>query len=91
MYSFLSKTLRSGVLALIVGVSTSISLPAQGQIDKKRNLTVLGCWGDADKGDSVDLKVHFVGNGSMVQYDENKVEKQNARLAPGKWKRAVDI
>ncbi|MGB0577868.1 MAG: hypothetical protein ACPGPC_17220 [Alphaproteobacteria bacterium] len=83
MYSFLSKTLRSGVLALIVGVSTSISLPAQGQIDKKRNLTVLGCWGDADKGDSVDLKVHFVGNGSMVQYDENKVEKQKRSF--GAW------
>tara|TARA_Y100001936_G_scaffold101722_1_gene100078 strand:+ start:26291 stop:26638 length:348 start_codon:yes stop_codon:yes gene_type:complete len=51
--------------------------------EEKRNMMILGCWGDADKGDSVDLKVHFVGNGSMVQYDENKVEKQKRTF--GAW------
>ncbi len=41
----------------------------------ERNTLVIGCWGKADKGDSVDLKLHFVGNGALVQYDETKVEK----------------
>ena len=45
--------------------------PAQA----KRNTSILGCWGKADKGDSVDLKLHFIGNGALVQYDENQVEK----------------
>ena len=52
-------------------------------VEAKRNITILGCWGDADKGDSVDLKLHFVGNGALVQYDENQVEKRKRGF--GAW------
>ncbi len=51
--------------------------------EAKRNTTILGCWGDADKGDSVDLKLHFVGNGALIQYDENQVEKRKRGF--GAW------
>lgn len=54
-----------------------------GIAEAKRNTTILGCWGDADKGDSVDLKLHFVGNGALVQYDENQVEKRKRGF--GAW------
>ena len=49
----------------------------------ERNNMVLGCWGDADKGDSADLKLHFIGNGALVQYDENKTEKNKRTF--GAW------
>ena len=49
----------------------------------KRNTLILGCWGDADKGDSIDLKIRFVANGSLVQYDENQVEKRKRTF--GAW------
>ena len=52
-------------------------------VEAKRNTTILGCWGDADKGDNVDLKIHFVGNGALVQYDENQVEKRKRGF--GAW------
>jgi hypothetical protein len=54
-----------------------------GIAEAKRNTVILGCWGDADKGDSVDLKLHFVGNGALVQYDENQVEKRKRGF--GAW------
>lgn len=54
-----------------------------GIAEAKRNTIILGCWGDADKGDSVDLKLHFVGNGLLVQYDENQVEKRKRGF--GAW------
>lgn len=54
-----------------------------GAADAKRSTLILGCWGDADKGDSVDLKLHFVGNGALVQYDENQVEKRKRNF--GAW------
>ena len=56
---------------------------APGVVHAKRNTTILGCWGDADKGDNVDLKLHFVGNGALVQYDENQVEKRKRNF--GAW------
>ncbi len=83
MLTFLSKVIYSGVFACVLGLAVSLSSSVQAQAEKKRNMTVLGCWGDADKGDSVDLKVHFVGSGSMIQYDENKVEKQKRTF--GAW------
>ena len=43
-----------------------------GNAEAKRNTTILGCWGDADKGDSVELKYHFVGNGALLQHDEKR-------------------
>ena len=56
---------------------------APAAVYAKRNTTILGCWGDADKGDNVDLKLHFVGNGALVQYDENQVEKRKRNF--GAW------
>ena len=35
-----------------------------------------GCWGDADKGDSIEQKFYFVGNAALLQHDENQVEKR---------------
>jgi len=64
-----------GLVGSILGVSVTA--------EAKRNTTSLGCWGDADKGDSVYLKMHFVGNGAMVQYDENQVEKRKRGF--GAW------
>jgi len=51
--------------------------------EPERNNMVMGCWGDADKGDSADLKLHFIGNGALVQYDENKTEKNKRTF--GAW------
>jgi hypothetical protein len=64
-----------GLIGIIMGVSVSA--------EAKRSTTILGCWGDADKGDSVDLKLHFVGNGALVKYDENQVEKRKRGF--GAW------
>lgn len=75
VYSFLS--------VLTVALVLALSISAQAQDTKKLNVTILGCWGDADKGDSLDLKIHFIGNGSLIQYDENKVEKQKRSF--GAW------
>jgi hypothetical protein len=55
------------------------------------NLTVFSCWVDADKGDSLDLKVHFIGNGSLIQYDENKVKNKNTPLVYGRSAREANI
>ena len=67
-----------GVFALLFGLALNSDVA-----EAKRNTTILGCWGDADKGDSVDLKIHFVGNGALVQYDENQVEKRKRSF--GAW------
>ena len=64
---------------ILIGVMISVS----GIAEAKRNTIILGCWGDADKGDSVDLKLHFVHNGALVQYDENQVEKRKRNF--GAW------
>ena len=50
----------------------------------KRNTTILGCWGDANKGDSVKLKFHFVGNGALLRHDENQVKKRKHRFGARK-------
>lgn len=44
---------------------------------------LLGCWADADKGDSADLKLMFQADGLLVQYDENQV--QNKKRTFGAW------
>ena len=67
-------------LALLAALAAALS-PAVA--DAGRNSIVLGCWGDADKGDSADLKLHFVANGALVQYDENQVEKRKRGF--GAW------
>ena len=67
-----------GLFALLLSLAIM-----SGIAEAKRNTTILGCWGDADKGDSVDLKLHFVGNGALVQYDENQVEKRKRGF--GAW------
>lgn len=75
----LIKPFRTAAYLALTGLVAALSSPA----DAKRNTTILGCWGDADKGDSVDLKLHFVGNGALVQYDENQVEKRKRGF--GAW------
>ncbi|MDA1325541.1 MAG: hypothetical protein O3C34_12410 [Proteobacteria bacterium] len=74
-----SQAIKIAALFALIGVSTGVS----GSAEAKRNTTILGCWGDADKGDSVELKLHFVGNGALVQYDENQVEKRKRNF--GAW------
>ena len=68
---------------LALGLLGILAFLGTGPAAAKRNTMVLGCWGDADKGDSVDLKIHFVGNGAIVQYDENQVEKHKRTF--GAW------
>ena len=80
---FKSFVLALGGIGLLATLCLS-SAPAHA----KRNTLVLGCWGDARKGDSVDLKIRFVGNGSMVQYDENQVEKNKRTF--GAWEMEDD-
>ena len=72
---------RAACFAL--GLLGTLAFLGAGPAAAKRNTMVLGCWGDADKGDSVDLKIHFVGNGAIVQYDENQVEKHKRNF--GAW------
>lgn len=48
-----------------------------------RNTLVQGCWGAADKGDGADLKLAFLGDGSLVQYDEKQQDK--LRRTFGAW------
>lgn len=66
-------------MALSTGLTGHGFIAAQAAINK----TILGCWGDADKGDSADLKLLFVSNGSMIQYDENREE--NKKRTFGAW------
>lgn len=68
---------------LALGLLGILAFLGTGPAAAKRNTMVLGCWGDADKGDSVDLKIHFVGNGAIVLYDENQVEKHKRTF--GAW------
>lgn len=75
-------------LAVFLAVSSMIPPDPAAAATKKRNTMVVGCWGDAKKGDAVDLKIRFVGNGSIVQYDENQVEKHKRTF--GAWEMAYD-
>ena len=73
------RTIKLSAVSAVFGIALGLT----GAADAKRNTLILGCWGDADKGDSVDLKLHFVGNGALVQYDENQVEKRKRNF--GAW------
>ncbi len=73
------QAIRITVFFTLIGAILTVSVSAEA----KRNTTILGCWGDADKGDSVELKLHFIGNGALVQYDENQVEKRKRNF--GAW------
>ena len=73
------QAIRITVFFILIGAILTVSVSAEA----KRNTTILGCWGDADKGDSVELKLHFIGNGALVQYDENQVEKRKRNF--GAW------
>ena len=53
-----------------------------------RSTLILGCWGDADKGDGAELKLAFHDDGSMVQYDENQQERR--RRTFGAWQMQKD-
>ncbi len=69
---------------LLTGLSLALfAAAAAGPAEAGRNSKVLGCWADADRGDSADLKLYFVGDGSLVQYDENKVERNKRTF--GAW------
>ena len=52
------------------------------------NKMIMGCWADADKGDSADLKLAFLHDGSLVQYDENQTEER--RRTFGAWEMAPE-
>lgn len=80
----MSQAFKIVAFFALIGVILCTPIRAEA----KRNTTILGCWGDADKGDSVDLKLHFVGNGALVQYDENQVEKRKRNF--GAWEMEVD-
>lgn len=73
------QALKITAFFALLGVFVGLS----GSADAKRNTIILGCWGDADKGDTVDLKLHFIRNGALVQYDENQVEKRKRNF--GAW------
>jgi len=74
--SFIANPIR-----LFLGIVGFLAVLSAGPAIAKRNTVVLGCWGDPKKGDAVDLKVRFVGNGPIVQYDENQVEKAKRTFA----------
>ena len=70
--------------SLLVGCFLVLfALTTIGPAEAQRNNKVLGCWGAADKGDSADNKLYFMGNGALVQYDENKTEKNKRTF--GAW------
>jgi hypothetical protein len=87
----MNKIVQNSILnpiRLFLGIVGFLSVLGAGPAIAKRNTAVLGCWGDAKKGDAVDLKTRFVGNGSIVQYDENQVEK--AKRTFGAWEMEDD-
>ncbi len=77
MRNALIRTLLN--VALATALAGFVAPGAEAAINK----TILGCWGDADKGDSADLKLFFLTNGAMVRYDENQVE--NKKRTFGAW------
>ena len=83
--------MRRGLILLMLCAGLSVMLPGSGPARAAQlaavNRVLLGCWGDADKGDGADLKLKFVSNGSMIQYDENQVE--NKKRTFGAWEMAA--
>ncbi len=87
--------MRQSLILLMLCAGLAVTLPgsgpaaADGTVQTAAvNRAILGCWGDADKGDGADLKLMFVTNGSMIQYDENQVE--NKKRTFGAWEMAVN-
>jgi hypothetical protein len=76
------------IAALIAALAAPAAAQQQAQEQAStRNTIVLGCWSDADRGDGAELKLNFVANGAMVQYDENQVEKKKRTF--GAWEMEV--
>lgn len=79
--------LCAGLAVPLRGSGPASAAPSRSVQWAAINKAVIGCWGDADKGDSADLKLLFVLNGSMIQYDENQVE--NKKRTFGAWEIAA--
>lgn len=86
--------MRQKLILLMLCAGLAVTLPGSGPAATAGtvqlaavNRVILGCWGDADKGDGADLKLMFVANGSMIQYDENQVE--NKKRTFGAWEMAA--
>lgn len=88
--------LKRIILCAGIGLALLAYPPAWAAQDQERqfaavnnsNKKILGCWGDADKGDSADLKLMFVSNGAMIQYDEN--QEDNKKRTFGAWEMLQD-
>ncbi len=87
--------MRRCLVLLMLSAGLAVTLPGSGPAAAAGteqlaavNRVILGCWGDADKGDGADLKLLFVTDGSMIQYDENQVE--NKKRTFGAWEMALN-
>jgi hypothetical protein len=77
-------------LALLILAATAISAGA-ARAERQpaaRNTMILGCWSDADRGDAAELKLSFIGDGALVQYDENQVDKKKRTF--GAWEMELE-
>ena len=86
--------MRRSLILLMLCAGLAVALPGSGPAGAAGtakltpvNRVLLGCWGDADKGDGADLKLLFVTTGLMIQYDENQVE--NKKRTFGAWELAA--
>ena len=78
------------LLALVTAAMPAAARPAADAAPQiaTRSSMILGCWSDADKGDSAELKLYFLDDGELVQYDENQVEKRKRTF--GAWEMQAD-
>lgn len=78
----------AAVLLLTLCLGTVATSAATGRASSApvRNTMIMGCWAAADKGDGAELKLAFLHDGSLVQYDENQTEKR--RRTFGAWEMA---
>lgn len=73
-------------------ILAAVAIPASASRAERqpdgRNTMILGCWSDADRGDSAELKLSFIGNGALIQYDENQVDKKKRTF--GAWEMELE-
>lgn len=74
--------------AALLSAGPASSATPEKRTEPPRSTLILGCWGDADKGDGADLKLAFQNDGSLVQYDENQQERR--RRTFGAWEMLQD-
>jgi hypothetical protein len=76
------------LLTVLAGPLAAIAATDRNSDKQSHNTMIMGCWADADKGDGAELKLAFLRDGSLVQYDENQTEKR--RRTFGAWEMAPD-